>query len=60
MLRMGREYSCGRKDIGKDTTPIKNGFMRGRPEISDKNKFLWFYFCSIILKLVVYQAVFNL
>jgi hypothetical protein len=52
MLRMGREYSCGRKDIGKDTTQIKDGFMRGGPEISDKNTLLWFYFCNIILKLV--------
>jgi hypothetical protein len=54
MLRMGREYSCGKKDIGKDTTPINDGFMRGRPGIFDKNTLLWFYFCSIILKLVVY------
>jgi len=60
MLRMGREYSCGRKDIGRDTIQIKDGFMRGRPEIFDKNKLLWFYFCSKILKLVVYQVVFNL
>jgi hypothetical protein len=48
MLRMGREYSCGRKDTGKDTTQIKDGFMRGRPEIFDKTTLLWLYFCSII------------
>jgi hypothetical protein len=43
-----------------DTTQIKDGFMRGRPEIFDNNTLLWFYFCSIMLKLVVYQVVFNL
>jgi hypothetical protein len=33
---MGREYSCGKKGIGKDTTQIKDGFMRGRPEIFER------------------------
>jgi len=48
MLRMGREYSCGRKDTGKDTTQIKDGFMTGRPEIFDNTTLLWLYVCSII------------
>jgi hypothetical protein len=42
MLRKGRKYSCGRKNIGKDTTQIKDGFMRGHSEIFDKNTLLCF------------------
>jgi hypothetical protein len=60
MLKMRRKYCCRRNDIGKDTTQIKNGFMTGRPEIFNKNTLLRFYFCSIILKLVVHQVAFNL